>query len=179
MERKYGTVYNMQPEPWNEDETRWFEAGAVTFGLEYRDVNPEALLALYGDNPDDLAELEAHQPEGGYEACGVSIHVRSSEDGHEYLRFDAFDDDPHYHYVQPTGDHNHWIPFDAVAGGDMLAWAIGCLRERLGPMLEEAGGKKVAAQLDPATQGPKIDELERLAYEVREQQRKVTAAREG
>ena len=54
-----------------------------------------------------------------------------------------------------------------------------CLRERLAEMLKEAGGEKVAAQLDSSTQGPKIDEIERLAHEVREKQRKVTAARES
>jgi hypothetical protein len=171
MEPRYGVVYQIPPEPPDPQGTRWFPAGAVTFGLEYREIDPEGLAAAYAHDPDQLAELEALSPEGGYEACGVSIHVKGSEDDHEYLRFDVFDDDPHYHYVRPGGGHNHWVPFDPIAGGDLLPHAITCLRERLAAMLTEAGGEKIAAQLDPATQAPKIDELERLAYEVRERQR--------
>ena len=170
-ERKYGVVYDILPEPPDPEATRWLPAGAVVFGLEYREVDPESLAAAYGDDPEELARVEALSPEGGYEACGVSIHVKSAHDGHEYLRFDAFDDDPHYHYVRPTGRHNHWVPFDAVAGGDMLRFAFTCLRERLGPMLIEAGGEDVAAKLDPNEQAPRIDELERLAFAVRDRQR--------
>ncbi len=49
---------------------------------------------------------------------------RHFADGHEYLRFDAFDDDPHYHYVQPTGDHNQVVTFDADADGPVLPWVL-------------------------------------------------------
>ena len=168
-ENRIGIVYQIQPEPADEEQTRWFEAGAIRLGLEPRVVDPERLAQAYAGNEADLAELAAHSPEGGFHDSGVSIHVVGAEDGHEYLRFDAFQDDPHYHYVRPTGDHNHWIPFDPVAGGDVLAFAIRSLRDRLDPMLREAGGDAVAERLDPAVQGPVIDEIERLAYEARKQ----------
>ncbi len=168
-ETKIGIVYQMQPEPPDAEHCRWLEAGAIRLGLEHRTVDPARLAEAYAGSEADLAELEAHSPEGGFYGSGVSIHVVGAEDGHEYLRFDAFDDDPHYHYVRPTGDHNHWVPFDPVAGGDILDFAIRSLRDRLGPMLREAGGEKVAERLDPAEQGPVIDELERLAYEARKQ----------
>ena len=41
------------------------------------------------------------------------------------------------------------IDFDAVADGDMLAWALERLRTRLPEMLEQAGGGAVAAAVDP------------------------------
>lgn len=179
MERKYGVVYQIPPEPPHPEATRWIAAGAVTFGLEYRDVNPEGLAAAYAHDPNQLAQLQALSPEAGYTACGVSIHVKGSGDGHEYLRFDVFDDDPHYHYVRPMADHNHWVPFDAIAGGDMLPFAIRCLRERLGEMLIEAGGEAIAEKLDPALQRPGIDAIERLASAVREQQRAAHSNRGG
>ncbi len=168
-EPKIGIVYQMQPEPPDPEHCRWLEAGAVRLGIEYRVVDPERLAEAYGGSEADLAELEAHSPEGGFFGSGVSIHVVGADDGHEYLRFDAFDDDPHYHYIRPTGDHNHWVPFDSVAGGDVLAFAIRSLRDRLGPMLRQAGGEKVAERLDPDEQGPVIDELERLAHEAKKQ----------
>ena len=166
---KIGIVYQMQPEPPDADNCQWLEAGAIRLGLEYRVVDPARLAEAYAGSADDLAELEAHSPEGGFHGAGLSIHVVGRADGHEYLRFDAFEDDPHYHYVRPTGDHNHWIPFDPIAGGDVLTFALRSLRERLAPMLCEAGGAAVAALLEPEEQGPVIDEIERLAHDVQEQ----------
>jgi hypothetical protein len=159
---KLGIVYRMQPEP-PHPECRWFDAGAVRLGVEYRRVDPEGLRKLYAGDAAALAELERHSPAGGFHASGVSIHVVGADDGHEYLRFDAFDDDPHYHYIRPTGDHNHWIPFDPVAGGDVLAFALRSLRERLAPMLVEAGGEAVAARLDAGRVRRAVDEVERVA----------------
>ena len=166
MNPKLGIVYEMQPEP-PHPACRWFDAGAVRLGVEYRNVDPEALRALYAGSEKDLAELERHSPEGGFHDAGVSIHVVGADDGHEYLRFDAFDDDPHYHYIRPSGDHNHWVPFDAVAGGDVLAFALRCLRERLAPMLAQAGGAAVAEKLEPPRVRRAIDEVERVALETR------------
>ncbi len=168
---KIGIVYRVQPEPPDPDECRWFDAGAVRLGLEYRVLDPERLAEAFSKSEADLAEIEANSPEGGFFDSGVSIHVVGATDGHEYLRFDAFDADPHYHYVRPTGDHNHWIPFDPIAGGDMLAFAIRCLRERLGSMLTQAGGQSVAARLNDVELGPVIDEIERLAFKIRDERR--------
>lgn len=162
-----GIVYQVQPQPPEPENTRWFPAGAVTFGVEYRDVDPEALAASYADDPEGLAEIVAKSPEGGFSDTGVSIHVNGSDDGHEYLRFDMFDDDPHYHYVRPTGDHNNVVPFDQVAHGDVLPFVFSSLRDRLDPMLRHAQGEGVADALDPAVQGPVIDEIEALARLVR------------
>src|SRR5690606_35752057 len=117
-------------------DTRWFDAGAVRIGVEYRDVDPEALLATYEGDADHLAELQARSPEGGFSDRGVSLHVCGADDGHEYLRFDVFDGEPHYHYVVPGAETlNNVVEFDAVAHGDMLPFALGCLRHRLAEML--------------------------------------------
>lgn len=162
-----GVVYQVKPEPIDESVCQWIEAGVIRIGVEPRIVDPERLRQAYADDPEALAEIEANQPEGGFHDAGVSLHVVGRDDGHEYLRFDVFDDEPHYHYVRPSGVHNHWVPFDPVAGGDMLAFALRCLRERLGPMLCEAGGEGVAKELDPDVQGPAIDAVEALALRLR------------
>ena len=162
-----GAVYNMPPQPPVPEHTRSIPAGVVTFGVEYRDVDPESLVATYADNPDHLAELAERSPEGGFSDEGVSIHVSATDDGHEYVRFDVFDDDPHYHYVHKTGVGedivNNVIGFDAAAHGDMLDWTLARLRTRLAAMLTEAGGDAVAARLDPATVAAAVDEVEVLA----------------
>src|SRR5207244_7811804 len=56
-------------------------AGVLTFGVEYRNVDPESLRATYAGNASQLAELEERSPEGGFFDSGVSIHVSGTEDG--------------------------------------------------------------------------------------------------
>jgi hypothetical protein len=166
-----GEVYNMPPQPPVEANTTYFRAGAVTIGVEYRDVDPASLEATYAGDEAHLAELAARSPAGGFSDEGVSIHVCGTDDGHEYVRFDVFDDEPHYHYVHKTAPGadvvNNVIAFDGVAGGDMLPWAIGRLRDRLGEMLTEAGGQDVAARLDDRLVARAVDEVEALAQQAR------------
>ena len=166
-----GDVYNMPPQPPVEANTKYFPAGAVTIGVEYRDVDPASLEATYAGNEAHLAELAARSPSGGFSDEGVSIHVCGTDDGHEYVRFDVFDDEPHYHYVHKTAPDadvvNNVIAFDTVAGGDMLPWAIDRLRTRLGEMLTEAGGQDVAARLDDQLVARVVDEVEALARQAR------------
>lgn len=160
-EVRFGVVYEVQPEPLDPAATTWVEAGAVRFGIESRNVTPESLREAYRDDPEGLAEIEANSPEGGFSDEGVSIHVLGTEDGHEYLRFDAFAGDPHYHYIHRSGERNHWVPFDDIAGGDVVEFALCCLRERLPAMLTAAGGESVARRLDASVQAPAVDEVAR------------------
>jgi hypothetical protein len=166
-----GKVYSIPPQPPVEEHTHRVPAGAVTFGVEYRALDPESLRATYADNPQHLAELEARSPDGGFTDEGVSLHVWGTDDAHEYLRFDVFDDEPHYHYVHNTGPGgetvNNVVDFDAVAGGDMLAWALERLRTALPAMLREAGGEQIAAAVDPQAVARAVDEVARLADAVR------------
>jgi hypothetical protein len=161
-----GKVYNIPPQPPVEENNHVIPAGALTFGVEYRNVDPESLRATYADNDEHLAELEVRSPEGGFFDTGVSIHVSGTADGHEYLRFDVFDDEPHYHYVHRTDDgsvQNQVIEFDTVAHGDMFAWVMTCLRTRLPEMLAAAGGTDLATSLDTGALTAHIDAVEREA----------------
>jgi hypothetical protein len=161
-----GNVYGIPPQPPVAELTRTVPAGAVVFGVEYRDVDPESLRSTYAGNADYLAELEERSPEGGFSDRGVSIHVCGAADGWEYVRFDVFDEEPHYHYVHRTTDGsvmNQVIDFDATASGAMLDWTIERLRTRLAEMLRAAGGETVADELDLAIVAPALDEVERLA----------------
>lgn len=162
-----GEVYNMPPQPPVAENNRLLPAGPVTFGVEYRKLDPESLSATYADNPSHLAELHEKSPEGGFFDSGVSIHVCDTDDGHEYVRFDILDDDPHYHYIHKTapGEEivNNVIAYDTVALGDMLPWAIERLRTRLPAMLTEAGAGELAAGLDTVRVDAALDEVQALA----------------
>ena len=144
-----GKTYAIPPQPPVPENLTTFEAGNLSIGVEYRDVDPEGLLATYRDNPAHLAELLARSPEGGFTDEGVSLHVFDATDGHEYVRFDVFDDDPHYHYNHHGSEVvNNVIEFDVTAHGDMLPWALERIRTRLPEMLTEAGGAHLVAGLD-------------------------------
>ena len=161
-----GKTYNMPPQPADEEATTYLDAGAVSIGVEYRVVDPESLRATYRGNAEQLAELEERSPEGGFYAEGLSLHVVAKTDGHEYLRFDLFDDPPHYHYNHPVvdGQHaNNVVDYDTVTNGPMLDWALERLRTRLPEMLRQAGGAAIAEQVDPAVLAPVLSEVEKLA----------------
>jgi len=158
-----GKVYNIPPQPPVEADNHLIPAGVLTFGVEYRYVDPESLRATYAGNASQLAELEERSPEGGFFDSGVSIHVSGTDDGFEYLRFDVFDDEPHYHYVHRTTDgtiQNQVIDFDTTAHGAMLPWVVNCLRTRLPEMLRAAGGVQLAAAVDRDEIATAIDAVE-------------------
>lgn len=182
--RPIGKIYRIPPQPPDEAHTRWVPAGAITIGVEYRDVTPEGLVATYEHDPDQLAEMLARSPEGGFADEGVSLHVRGRDDGHEYLRFDVFDGEPHYHYVHrvPEGEPvvNQVVDFDVAAHGDMLPWALECIRSRLPAMLAVAGGTDLAKRLDPAAVAFALEEVAALATAARDAHRaRATATQDA
>jgi hypothetical protein len=168
--RTIGIVYGIPPQPHVDEHTEIFPAGAVSFGVEYRDLDPESLRATYGHDPAQLAELEERAPGGLFWDQGVTIHVWDAADGHLYVRFDCFDDEPHYHYNHRIGGDgtvvNNVVPYDSVAHGPMLPWAIETLRTRLPEMLEHAGAADVAARLDREVVDRAIDDVAARASEI-------------
>jgi hypothetical protein len=118
-------------------------AGPITFTVEYRRV-----------------------VQAGVEVSGPTIRVVGADDDHEYLRFDMFNRDAHYHYMSPSTGADERVErvvvLDTVAEGDPVSWAIERLRSRLAPMLANAGGQRVVALLEEATPGRAIEEVEAL-----------------
>jgi len=156
-----GTVYTVAPIPPDPEHTTWVEAGALRIGVEYRVLDDGELEANYEGR--DMDEIRAALQDRTIQDNGVSIHVAGVDDGHEYLRFDLFEQDPHYHYIEPSGERQTVVQFDRVAMGEMLPWALGQLRHRLPQMLERAGGKDLVPKLDRASLDAGIARVEALA----------------
>jgi hypothetical protein len=151
MERKKIFV---EPIPPVEENTTWFGAGALTFGVEYRLFNEQVLRDTYqGQISSDRIEDDA----------GVSLHVIGTDDRKERLRFDCFVRDPHYHYILPAESCQLRIPFDESANGPMLDWALGRLRTRMSQMLRETGADELAEKCDPIATRSALDQVEELA----------------
>jgi hypothetical protein len=126
-----------------------FVAGVITIGVEYRHLDEAMILAFYG--PDARAKFDNVAPAGMGEIVeedGLCLHVFGTHDGLEYLRFDCFDDAPHYHYLEPHAPRNVVVDYDAVADGPMLDWALRVLGTRLPEMLRFAGAGALGDQVD-------------------------------
>ncbi len=143
------THYDVLPVPPRMDCTHMIPAGSVQFGIEYRLLNEEIIAAEYGKDArgkfgnEPPAELGDQINEDG-----VSIHVFGSEDSQEYLRFDCFEDFPHYHYINPVAGWQDVHVFDVAAHGAMHAWTLHCLSKRLPEMLVQAGAQDLARSID-------------------------------
>src|ERR1700738_3394318 len=66
---------------------------------------------------------------------GASLHVYGAEDGLEHLRFDCFEDQPHYHYIDPDEKANVIVRLDDIAEDDPIDWTTSRLRTRLPAIL--------------------------------------------
>ncbi len=156
-----GTVYTVPPIPPDPAHTTWVPAGALTIGVEWRELDDAELAANYAG--DAMAEIQDATGGRAVADHGVSLHVSGARDGHEYLRFDLFEADPHYHYIEPSGTRQTIVQFDRVALGEMLPWALEQLRSRLPEMLARAGGAELAGSIDRPRLEAGLVEVEKLA----------------
>jgi hypothetical protein len=149
-----------------EDRTTKFGAGPLTIGVEYRRLDEETILEFYGD--DARAKFDNVAPAGMgdvVEEDGLCLHVFGTEDGLEYLRFDCFDDAPHYHYLDPHTPVNAVVEYDAVADGPMVEWALRALGTRLPEMLGRAGAVELAASVDRDAIARVLPDVRKRAHE--------------
>ena len=158
------TRNTLMPIPPIETHTSFFDAGAVTIGVEYRLLNNEIV--------DQHVENQQVQMEdrGQIDDRGVSLHVYANQaDGGrlERLRFDCFDEGPHYHYVNWGEGANDIVKIDTIADGDPLAWALDRIRTRLPQMLARAGAQDVAAKVDGSAVEAVLPQVSEAAYRAR------------
>jgi hypothetical protein len=99
----------------------------------------------------------------GLEACGLrfavayrttshdrgpSLQILGDVDGQpvQLLRFDCFENEPHFHY-DPQGKNNR-IFLNTGRVEDPIAWSMDYLRGNFGPLVRIAGYGKIADRLD-------------------------------
>lgn len=128
------------------------DAGAVSFALQYRT---------------QMADQ------------GVCIHVMGTHNDvvKELLRFDCFDQEPHYHYAPLEKNERRFL--DKTTAGNPLGWALKQLRTRLPEMLDHAGYGEVASRLDGDLVAAKLDEVEEVARTMAQTQRRYVIHKRG
>ena len=159
------TRYDVMPIPPVEAQTEYIDAGTLRFGVEYRRLTDAiaAGAAVETASGGDKADVES------FDDRGVSIHVFGNDEAGclEYLRFDCFVEDPHYHYVSWKDHSNEMLHLDPVADGDPLRWALERIRTRLPQMLERAGAGHIAARVDARRVEQALPRLAEAAYRAR------------
>ena len=151
-----GQRYPILPIPHVPEQTEMIPAGVLVIGVGHR-VLDEATAAAYLDEVgyrrvgDDGVERRYEGVDGG-----VCIHVFGPPSGDlggalvEYVRFDCFDAEPHYHYVYNAERAQDRVFLDPTLEGDPLAWALERLRTRLPEVLRKVGAPDVAERVDAA-----------------------------
>lgn len=160
----YVTHYEIMPIPPVDAQTRYFHAGPISIGVEYRLLN-DAITARHIE--DDAPDMEGV---AGLEDCGVSLHVLATHDDGErleHLRFDCFDEEPHYHYIDWKNQSNDMVRIDPIADGDPLAWALDRIRSRLPQMLERAGAGGIVDRIDSSALEAILPRVSEAAYRAR------------
>ena len=98
-----------------------FNAGKVDITLEYRELMPDQ---------------------------GLCLQVFGEVDGEdvEILRFDCFDQMPHYHYG--PANHNIRLNMDKTTVGNPFGWTMGHLRTKLPEMIRRSGYDALAEAVE-------------------------------
>jgi hypothetical protein len=129
--------------------------GTMCFALHYR--------LLDGGAPHSQGAGGAG---GGHADQGVCLQVVGKVEGKdtELLRFDCFDNHPHYHYGP---EHkNVRIMLDPTVAGNPIRWTMTQLRHKLPTMLARAGYEPLALQIDPSLLVQTLNEVEAKACEM-------------
>ena len=135
-------------------------AGAVEFALHHRCLDGGKVGATSADQ-------------------GVCIQVMGQVGGKEteLLRFDCFDQLPHYHYGPEN--KNQRIMLDKTTAGNPIGWTIRQLRDKLPDMVKRAGYEELAGSIDANLVSTKLDEVESVAREMAAKQRETVTHNRG
>lgn len=134
-----GNRFDTLPIPMVPENCHPVDAGAVRFIVESRALTNAILDETYAGV--EMAHLALE-----FDDHGASLHVCSADDGLEHLRFDCFEHEPHYHYIEQAKGANVIVRIDELAVGDPIAFTLACVRDHLPEMLANAGQVELADQ---------------------------------
>jgi hypothetical protein len=149
-----GNRYEQLPIPMVTEHCISVDAGAVQLVVESRRLTNEILDDTYHG---------AVKPAIDFDDFGATLHVCGTADGLEHLRFDCFENEPHYHYIEQGAGANVVVRIDELAVGDPIAFSLACVEHHLPDMLRNCG---VAELADEVAQQP--ERVQAAVGEVRE-----------
>jgi hypothetical protein len=154
-----GNRYDQLPIPMVTEHCIRIDGGAVQLVVESRRLTNDIIAAAVHDSV---------APEIPFDDFGATLHVCGKADGLEHLRFDCFENEPHYHYIEQANGTNTVVRIDELAVGDPVEFSLACVEHHLPDMLRHCG---VADLADEVADRP--DQVSAAIPEVRELMRKA------
>jgi hypothetical protein len=121
-----GNRYDQLPIPMVQEHCIPVDAGAVQLVIESRRLTNAILADTFQGAVDPVVV---------FDDGGATLHVLGTDDGLEHLRFDCFEQEPHYHYIDQAESGNTVMRIDELAVGDPIEFSLGCVEHHLPDML--------------------------------------------
>jgi hypothetical protein len=148
-----GNRYDRLPIPMVEEHCIPVDAGAVQLVVESRRLTNEILADTYQGAIDPVVVFDDQ---------GATLHVLGTDDGLEHLRFDCFEQEPHYHYIDQADVANTVVRIDELAVGDPIEFTLACVEQHLSDMLDNCNVPALADEVKG-----RMDEVHAAMPEVR------------
>ena len=155
-----GNRYDQLPIPMVAEHCIPVEAGAVQLVVESRRLTNAIIAATF--------DGEVVDPGIPFDDFGATLHVCGTADGLEHLRFDCFENEPHYHYIEQATGANTVVRIDELAVGDPVEFSLACVEHHLPDMLRHCGVGDLADEV-----AGQPDKVSAALAEVRELMRKA------
>jgi hypothetical protein len=133
-----GNRYDRPPIPMVTEHCIAVDVGAIQLVVESRRLTNEIIAAATHDGV---------EPETAFDDFGATLHVCGTADGLEHLRFDCFENEPHYHYIEQANGANTVVRIDELAVGDPLEFSLACVEHHLPDMLRHCGVADLADEV--------------------------------
>jgi hypothetical protein len=133
-----GNRYGQLPIPMVAEHCVPVDAGAVQLVVESRRLTNAIIEATFD------GAVDAAVP---FDDFGASLHVCGTADGLEHLRFDCFEHEPHYHYIEQANGANTVVRIDELAVGDPIEFSLACVEHHLPDMLRHCGVGELADEV--------------------------------
>src|SRR3954454_14603959 len=159
-----GNRYGRLPIPMAEEHCIPVDAGAVQLVIESRRLTHAIVEETY------QGEIAGGIP---FDDGGATLHVLGSDDGLEHLRFDCFEQEPHYHYIDHGAPANTVVRIDELAVGDPIEFSLTCVEQHLPDMLGNCGVPALADEVK-GRMGEVLDAMTEVRALMRRAQEPVT-----
>jgi hypothetical protein len=123
----------------------------------------------------DYRKVEDSKTIGSDEGVTIRVYGRVEGKSTELLKFDCFNQVPHYHYAPEGKDRIYHI--DSLLVGDPIAFVLRSIGEKLPDMIARAGYEELADQVDRTMVAVNLPKIEAAMRKAKEEAGVATAAK--
>ncbi len=161
----YLTYYDQMPIPVNIKLTHFISLGELEVGIQFRELRDD----IVAQNTLEKAKGDTRGKVENLDDIGVALHIFYQRKGErvEVLRFDCFDKEPHYHYINWDERRNEVAWIDPITTADALTWCLEVIANRLPSMLDYALGPNHAITIDQTLIDRQLSTIATTAHRAR------------